>query len=62
MEVVLALGIGVLSAAGVYLVLRPRTFQVIIGMSLLTYAVNLFILSMGSLVIGGAPVSRRAQT
>ncbi|HET9026888.1 MAG TPA: Na+/H+ antiporter subunit C [Trueperaceae bacterium] len=56
MEVVLALGIGVLTAAGVYLVLRPRTFQVIIGMSLLTYAVNLFILSMGSLVIGGAPV------
>lgn len=56
MEVVVALGIGVLAAAGVYLLLRPRTFQVIIGLSLLTYAVNLFLLSMGRLVIGGAPV------
>jgi len=56
MEVVVAVGLGALAAAGVYLVLRPRTFQVIIGLSLLTYAVNLFILSMGRLVVGGAPV------
>ncbi len=56
MEVVVAVGVGALTGAGVYLVLRPRTFQVIIGLSLLTYAVNLFILSMGRLVVGGAPV------
>jgi len=56
MEVVVAVGLGVFTAAGVYLLLRPRTFQVIIGLSLLTYAVNLFILSMGRLVVGGAPV------
>ena len=47
MEVVLALGIGALAGSGVWLILRPRTFQVIIGLSLLSYAVNLFILVMG---------------
>jgi multicomponent K+:H+ antiporter subunit C len=49
MEIVLALGIGVLTASGVWLVLRPRTFQVIVGLSLLSYAVNLFIYAMGRL-------------
>jgi multicomponent K+:H+ antiporter subunit C len=58
MEVVLALVIGVLGAAGVWLVLRPRTFQVIMGLTLLSYAVNLFIFSMGSLFIGRPPVVR----
>ncbi len=56
MEIVVAIGIGVLTTTGVYLLLRPRTFQVIIGLSLLTYAVNLFILAMGRLVVGGAPL------
>lgn len=49
MEIVLALGIGTLAASGVWLILRPRTFQVIIGLSLLSYAVNLFIVAMGRL-------------
>lgn len=56
MEVLLALVIGVLGGAGVWLVLRPRTFQVIIGLSLLSYAVNLFIFSMGSLLIDRPPI------
>ena len=54
MELVIALGIGVLAGSGVWLLLRPRTFQVIIGLSLLSYAVNLFIFIMGW-VRGGAP-------
>ncbi len=49
MEIVLALAIGVLTASGVWLILRPRTFQVVIGLALLSYAVNLFILAMGRL-------------
>ena len=49
MEIVFALGVGVLAGAGVWLLLRPRTFQVIIGISLLSYAVNLFIFGMGRL-------------
>ncbi len=46
-QIVLALAIGVLTGSGVWLMLRPRTFQVIIGLSLVSYAVNLFIFSMG---------------
>jgi multicomponent K+:H+ antiporter subunit C len=56
MEIVLALAIGVLAGAGVWLILRPRTFQVIIGLSLLSYAVNLFIVAMGRLRTGAAPI------
>jgi multicomponent K+:H+ antiporter subunit C len=56
MELVSAIGIGIIAAAGVWLVLRPRTFQVILGLSLLTYAVNAFLLSMGGLTVGAPPV------
>jgi multicomponent K+:H+ antiporter subunit C len=56
MEIVLSLGIAALTGSGVWLVLRPRTFQVIIGLSLLSYAVNLFILAMGGLRMGAPPV------
>ncbi len=56
MELVLSLGIGVLVGSGVWLVLRPRTFQVIIGLCLLAYGVNLFIFAMGRLNTGAAPV------
>ena len=56
MELIVAVGIGVLAGAGVWLLLRPRTFQVIIGLSLLSYAVNLFIFSTGGLRTGAAPV------
>lgn len=47
MELILAVFIGTLAASGTWLLLRPRTFQVIVGLSLLSYAVNLFIFSMG---------------
>ena len=56
MEALLALIIGVLCGSGVWLVLRPRTFQVIIGLTLLSYAVNLFIFSVGSLFLDKPPV------
>ena len=56
MELILALGIGGLTAAGVWLLLRPRTFQVIIGLSLLGYAVNLFIFAMGRLRTDAPPI------
>ena len=56
MEIVISIAIGVLASAGVWLVLRPRTFQVLIGLSLLSYAVNLFIFSVGSLSIDKEPI------
>ena len=58
MEVVVSLAVGVLVASGVWLVLRPRTFQVLIGLSLLSYAINLFIFSVGSLSIDKEPIVR----
>jgi len=62
MEIILAIGIGVLTTSGVWLLLRPRTFQVIIGLSLLSYAVNLFIFSMGRLRSNGAVILNGAIT
>ena len=56
MELVLSLAIGVLVASGTWLLLRPRTYQVIFGLALLSYGVNLFIFSMGRLRIGAAPI------
>jgi multicomponent K+:H+ antiporter subunit C len=56
MELILAIAIAVLTASGVWLLLRPRTFQVIMGLSLISYAVNLFIFSMGRLTIDREPV------
>ncbi len=56
MEAVLAIAIGVLAASGIWLLLRPRTYQVIIGLSLLSYAVNLFIFAMGRVRIGAPPI------
>jgi multicomponent K+:H+ antiporter subunit C len=59
MEVVLSIAIGVLGGSGVWLLLRSRTFQVIIGLSLLSYAVNLFIFSTGGLRSGAVPILKR---
>jgi multicomponent K+:H+ antiporter subunit C len=62
MEIVLALGIGVLVASGTWLLFRPRTFQVVIGLSLISYGVNLFIFSVGGVRIGAPPVLDPAIT
>lgn len=56
-EIVVAAAIGVLTASGVWLLLRPRTFQVAIGLSLLAYAVNLFIFAMGRLSVDKPPIT-----
>jgi len=56
MELVISIAIGVMASAGVWLVLRPRTFQVLIGLSMLSYAVNLFIFSVGSLFVTREPI------
>jgi multicomponent K+:H+ antiporter subunit C len=49
MEFLVATGIGWITACGVYLLLRGRTFPVVIGLSLLGYGVNVFIFAMGRL-------------
>ena len=56
MELLMALAIGVLTALGVWLVLRERSFPVVLGLTLLSYAVNLFLFAMGRLTLGRPPV------
>ncbi|NKN34621.1 Na+/H+ antiporter subunit C [Marichromatium bheemlicum] len=52
MEALISILIGVLTACGVYLVLRARTFPVVMGLTLLSYGVNLFLFATGRLTIG----------
>jgi multicomponent K+:H+ antiporter subunit C len=56
MEIILACAIGVLGGCGAWLVLRPRTFQVLMGLALLAYAVNLLIFAVGSLTLDKPPI------
>ena len=56
MEFLLASGIGALTAAGLYLILLRRTFPVVIGLSFLSYAVNVFLFAMGRLAIDRPPI------
>lgn len=56
MEFLVASGIGLMSAVGVYLILRRHTFPVIVGTVFLSYAVNLFLFAMGRLKINEPPI------
>ncbi len=56
MLLLLALGIGTLAAGGTWLLLRDRTFDTVLGLTLLTYAVNLFIFAMGRVKVGAVPL------
>ena len=58
MELLVATAIGALTAAGNYMILRLRTFPVIIGTSLLSYAVNVFLFASGRLALNAPPVLR----
>ncbi len=56
MEFLLSTAIGLLTAGGVYLVLRARTWPVVLGLALLSYATNLFLFATGRLVLNLPPV------
>jgi multicomponent K+:H+ antiporter subunit C len=56
MEALFAISLGVLAATGTYLLLRGRVFPVVLGLTLLSYAVNLFLFAMGRLVTGGVVI------
>lgn len=56
MEALLASAIGLLTAVGIYLMLRLRTFPVILGLTFLSYAVNVFIFVSGRLAVNAAPI------
>ena len=56
MELLLALAAGVLYAAGIYLMMRRRLAQLIIGLGLLSNGTNLLIFTAGGLTRGHPPV------
>ena len=58
MIAMMAIGLGVMTAGGVYLMLRARTFDLVLGLTLIGYAVNLFIFLMGRIAIDAAPILR----
>jgi multicomponent K+:H+ antiporter subunit C len=60
MEALVASALGLLTSAGVYLMLRKRTFPVIVGLTLLSYAVNVFIFAAGRLVTNLPPIIDKA--
>jgi len=58
MEALLATAIGILTACGIFLMLRPRTFSLVLGLTLFSYAVNLFLFASGRLKMNAPPLIR----
>ena len=56
LEFLIASGIGLVTACAIYMMLRGRTFTVVLGLSLLGYAVNVFIFAMGRLWSNANPI------
>ncbi|WP_338561274.1 Na+/H+ antiporter subunit C [Acinetobacter sp. KS-LM10] len=56
LEFLLASAIGLLIATGIYLILRARTFPVVLGLAMIGYAVNLFLFSMGRLQLSSPAI------
>ncbi|MBU0554680.1 MAG: Na+/H+ antiporter subunit C [Alphaproteobacteria bacterium] len=61
-EMLVASAISVLTAAGIYLCLRGRTFPVVLGLAMLSYAINVFLFAMGRLVVDQPPIYEKGVT
>lgn len=61
MNLIFSIAIGVLCGGGVYLLLQARTFPVVVGLTLLSYGVNLFLFSSGRLLTGLPAVAERGD-
>jgi multicomponent K+:H+ antiporter subunit C len=57
MELLVSLGLGILAAGGIFLILRPTTFSVVLGLTLLSYAVNALIFFGGRLGASSPPLA-----
>ncbi len=62
MTLILALVIGILYAAGLYLVMRRSMVKLILGLALLAHAANLLIFTVGGLTRGGTPIVPKGAT
>ncbi|MBU2872353.1 Na+/H+ antiporter subunit C [Colwellia sp. E2M01] len=56
MELLYAACVGLLVFCGVFLILRSRTFPVVLGLTMLSYAVNLFLFASGRLSLNSAVI------
>ncbi len=56
MELLYSICVGVLVACGVFLILRARSFPIVLGLTMLSYAVNLFLFASGRLSINHAAI------
>lgn len=56
MEIAISLGLGILTTCGLYLVLRPTTYSVALGLALLSYAVNALVFFSGRLNAKAPPL------
>ncbi|EAR11183.1 Na+/H+ antiporter subunit C [Reinekea blandensis] len=61
MELIFALCVGVLTSCGIYLCLRGTTFSVVLGLTLLSYSVNLFLFASGRLALNAAPILKHSE-
>ncbi|MDO4222494.1 MAG: Na+/H+ antiporter subunit C [Acinetobacter sp.] len=53
LEFLLASSVGLLTATGIYLMLRARTYPVVLGLAMIGYAVNLFLFATGRIQLDG---------
>lgn len=60
MEFLIASAIAALTAGGIYLALRARTFPVVLGLALLSYAINLFLFAIGRIAVEQPPIYDKA--
>lgn len=56
MELLVATGVGFATTVGIYLILRAQTFPLVLGLTFLSYAVNVYLFAMGRLVVGAPPI------
>mgnify|MGYP001270053574 CR=1 FL=1 len=56
METFISIVIGILFTIGTYLILSNQMLRIILGLSLISHAVNLMIIVMGGLKTGGPPL------
>lgn len=62
MEFLVASAIGLMTAASVYLILQLRTFPIVVGLTLLSYAINIFLFISGRLVVDEPPIISGADS
>jgi multicomponent K+:H+ antiporter subunit C len=61
MELLYVICVGALTFSGIFLCLRGRTFPVVVGLTMLGYAVNMFLFSSGRLNLEGAAILGMAE-